>query len=290
MGWTQVANIKGADGADGQDGEPGTTTWAGITDKPTTFPPVIGSGAGDAVAGNDSRLTNARTPTSHTHSDADISNATTVGKAVLEATDQAAARTAIGAGTSNLAIGTTTGTAGDGGVLATAVQSGGALGTPSSGTLSSCGGLPVSGITASTSSALGVGSLELGHATDTTIARSAAGVITVEGTTVATFGSGTVASSATPTIDTGKCTFFFFSVTALTVDITNMSTNLAGTPAAGYRLWVAITGTAARGIAWGTSFVAGAVALPTTTVTTTRLDVGFIYDGTKWRCMASGSG
>jgi hypothetical protein len=56
-----------------------------------------------------------------------------------------------------------------------------ALGTPVSGTLTNCTGLPVSGITASTSLALGVGSLELGHATDTTIARSAAGVVTVEG-------------------------------------------------------------------------------------------------------------
>ena len=56
------------------------------------------------------------------------------------------------------------------------------LGTPSSGTLTNCTGLPVSGITASTSTALGVGSIELGHATDTTISRSASGVIAVEGT------------------------------------------------------------------------------------------------------------
>lgn len=56
------------------------------------------------------------------------------------------------------------------------------LGTPSSGTLTNCTDLPVSGITASTSTALGVGSIELGHATDTTISRSASGVIAVEGT------------------------------------------------------------------------------------------------------------
>lgn len=62
--------------------------------------------------------------------------------------------------------------------------SGGALGTPSSGTLTSCTGLPVAGITASTSTALGVGSIELGHATDTSITRSSAGVIAVEGVTV----------------------------------------------------------------------------------------------------------
>ena len=55
------------------------------------------------------------------------------------------------------------------------------LGTPSSGTLTNCTGLPVSGITASTSAALGVGSVELGHATDTTITRTAAGVPAVEG-------------------------------------------------------------------------------------------------------------
>lgn len=62
-----------------------------------------------------------------------------------------------------------------------AVMAGGALGTPSSGTLSGCSGLPVSGITASTSTALGVGSLEIGHASDTTLARSSAGNLTVEG-------------------------------------------------------------------------------------------------------------
>ena len=60
------------------------------------------------------------------------------------------------------------------------------LGTPSSGTLTSCSGLPVSGITASTSTALGVGSIELGHATDTTLARSAAGVVQIEGVTIGT--------------------------------------------------------------------------------------------------------
>ncbi|EPK0080788.1 hypothetical protein [Klebsiella aerogenes] len=42
---------------------------------------------------------------------ADITDATTIGKQVLTAADQAAARTAIGAGTSNLALGTTASTA-----------------------------------------------------------------------------------------------------------------------------------------------------------------------------------
>lgn len=61
---------------------------------------------------------------------------------------------------------------------------GGALGTPSSATLTNATGLPVAGITSSTSTALGVGSLELGHASDTTIARVSAGLISVEGANV----------------------------------------------------------------------------------------------------------
>ena len=61
-----------------------------------------------------------------------------------------------------------------------------ALGTPSSGTLTSCTGLPISGLAASTSTALGVGSIELGHATDTTLARSGAGVVTIEGVEIVT--------------------------------------------------------------------------------------------------------
>jgi hypothetical protein len=61
-----------------------------------------------------------------------------------------------------------------------------AYGTPASITLTNATDLPVSGITASTSTALGVGSIELGHATDTTIARSSAGVVTIEGVEVVT--------------------------------------------------------------------------------------------------------
>ncbi len=62
--------------------------------------------------------------------------------------------------------------------------SGGALGTPSSGTLTNCGGLPLSGVVDSTSEALGVGSLEIGHASDTTLARVRAGVASLEGKVV----------------------------------------------------------------------------------------------------------
>ena len=99
----------------------------------------------------------------------------------------------------------------------------------------------------------------------------------------------TVTSSATPTINTDNVDYY--SITALAVDITSMTTNLSGTPTINQKLWISIIGTAARAITWGASFEAGPVALPTTTTLTQRLDVGFVWNGTssKWRCVASGS-
>jgi hypothetical protein len=63
------------------------------------------------------------------------------------------------------------------------------LGTPASGTLTNTTGLPITGLVASTSAALGVGTVELGHATDTTISRVSAGVVAVEGVNVVTTSS-----------------------------------------------------------------------------------------------------
>ena len=63
------------------------------------------------VVTTDLRLSDSRTPTTHTHPAAQISDATTVGRAVLTAADAAGARAAIGAGTSSLVLGTTAGTA-----------------------------------------------------------------------------------------------------------------------------------------------------------------------------------
>lgn len=46
--------------------------WSDVKNKPSTFPPTIGSGGTQAVAGNDPRLTNARPPTAHTHTMAQV--------------------------------------------------------------------------------------------------------------------------------------------------------------------------------------------------------------------------
>jgi hypothetical protein len=179
--------------------------------------------------------------------------------------------------------------------------SGGALGTPSTGTLSSCTGLPISGLTASTSTALGVGSVELGHATDTTLSRSAAGVLAVEGVVVPSISStntltnkritprvGTTTSSATPTINTDS--YDQYNITALAAAITSMTTNLSGTPTDGQKLMIQVTdnGTA-RAITWGASFASSGVAtLLATTVVSKHHYVGLIYNSavSKWICIA----
>ena len=97
----------------------------------------------------------------------------------------------------------------------------------------------------------------------------------------------TTASSATPTINTDNTDQF--GLTAQTVDITSFTTNLTGTPTDGQKLWIYIVGTAARAITWGASFEASTVALPTTTVSTNRLDIGFVWNAatSKWRCVAA---
>lgn len=97
---------------------------------------------------------------------------------------------------------------------------------------------------------------------------------------------GSTTSSATPTINTD--TYWMYNITAQAVDITSFTTNLSGTPVDGRKLWISITGTAARAITWGTSFESSTATLPTTTVGTARLDVGFIWNvaSSKFRCVA----
>lgn len=79
--------------ADGVVG--GNVAWDDVTGKPATFPPTIGTSATTAKAGN------------YAPAVADISDATATGRSVLTAANAAAARTAIGAGTSSLTLGTT---------------------------------------------------------------------------------------------------------------------------------------------------------------------------------------
>jgi hypothetical protein len=161
----------------------------------------VGTTAGTVAAGNDSRFSDARTPTTHasshvtggsdkirdaTASQDGLATATQItkldgiesGADVTDATNVAAAGALM---TGSLGTGVGTALAVAIGNAGAPVLFNGALGTPASGTLSGCSGLPVAGITDSTTEALGVGSLEVGHASDTTLSRASAGDLAVEG-------------------------------------------------------------------------------------------------------------
>lgn len=98
----------------------------------------------------------------------------------------------------------------------------------------------------------------------------------------------TVASSATPTINTD--TTDIFTITALATAITSMTTNLSGTPVNGQKLIVRIKddGTA-RGITWGASFASRGATLPTTTVLGKYQYNGFLWNSTTstWDCVVT---
>lgn len=131
-----------------------------------------------------------------------------------------------------------------------------------------------------------------GTTTDTNLYRSAADTLKTDDAFTAGKGiikrAPTVTQSATPTINTDATDVAH--ITGLAQAITSMTTNLSGTPVEGDTLRIDITdnGTA-RAITWGSKFEAsGNVALPTTTVISTRLDVGFVWNTvtSKWRCVA----
>jgi len=99
--------------------------------------------------------------------------------------------------------------------------------------------------------------------------------------------TGTVASNATPTINTDNIDEF--TITALATAVTSMTTNLSGTPVNGQKLIIRFldNGTA-RAIAWGASFASRGATLPVTTVISKYLYIGLIYNSTAsiWDCVA----
>jgi hypothetical protein len=95
------------------------------------------------------------------------------------------------------------------------------------------------------------------------------------------------ANTATPSLNTDN--FDAMVITGQTVAITSFTSGLTGTPTNGQKLLISITGTGAIAITWGASFESSTIILPTTTVSTNRLDVGFVWNvaTTKWRCIGT---
>lgn len=144
--------------------------------------------------------------------------------------------------------------------------------------------------------------IELGHASDTTLSRVSSGVIAVEGVTIPTISSTNtitnkrnqprIVSASSYTTDTGTsldvstCDEFIITAQAGALLFNNPS----GTPAQGEKLIIRIkdNGTA-RALTYGSQFRASSdLALPTTTVLSKTLYMGFIYNSTdtKWDLIA----
>lgn len=157
----------------------------------------------------------------------------------------------------------------------------------------------------STSQAFQTSQLEVGHASDATLSRSAAGVLAVEGVVIPSISSTntltnktlisttnvveeitTTASSATPA-PTGGSLRNYFTVTALAAGATFSAPS--GTPVDGNILTIRIkdNGTA-RTLAWNAIYRAIGVTLPTTTVLSKTLYLGCRYNGadSKWDVLA----
>jgi len=166
------------------------------------------------------------------------------------------------------------------------------LGTPSAGTLTNCTGLPIAGLVASTSTALGVGSIELGHATDTTISRVSAGVVAVEGVTIPTISSTSTmtnkrnqprssTTTSTATLTPALATANVWQLTAQAEALTIAAPT--GTPVLGEVIQILIKDNAtARAITWNATYKALGEALKTTTTISKRMEAIAVFDGTDW--------
>ncbi len=211
----------------------------------------------------------------------------------------------VSTGISGLGTGVATALAVNVGSAGAPVILNGALGTPSSGTLTNATGLPVAGIAASTSTAIGVGSIELGHASDTTIARVSAGLVSIEGSNVATMAAVQVFTGQNKfnnIIDVSNA--ITASSNAATVPVTyrlstvtndsagNMTITMTTTSAVDGQMTVVrvvdFSGVA-KSITW-VNTEDSTVAAPTTSngSTTLPLTIGFQFNSltTKWRCIA----
>ena len=127
------------------------------------------------------------------------------------------------------------------------------LGTPTSGTLTNCSGLPIAGLTASTSTALGVGSVNLGHASDTTLARVSAGVVSIEGVNIVTTSSTDTLTNKTLTSPT--------LTTPVLGAATGTSVILSGLGVFGHTAQLSIGGNADNLESFGTTAATGGMAL-----------------------------
>jgi hypothetical protein len=136
------------------------------------------------------------------------------------------------------------------------------------------------------SSITNTGTLTLPTSTDTLVGRATTDTLTNKRVTPRFLAY--TSNSATPLNGISSDDYDIIVITGQSTAITSMTTGFTGTPTNGQKLWISITGTTAIAITWGASFESSTVTLPSTTVTTNRLDIGFVWNVATgdWRCVA----
>jgi hypothetical protein len=201
----------------------------------------------------------------------------------VDALSDSAFRTAIGVGAGS---GTVTQVDGAGTVAGLTLT--GSVTTTGSLTLGGTLAVPVANITASTSDPIGVGSINLGHATDTTITRVSAGVAAIEGNTIVTRNPAIQAVTSSATV-TPTFSDDIVKITAQAAALALANPTGTAIPGLGMVIRIKDNGTA-RAISYDTQYRAIGVTLPTTTVLSKTLYLAMIYnsDDTKWDVVAVG--
>lgn len=141
--------------------------------------------------------------------------------------------------------------------------------------------------------------IELGNASDTTLSRSSAGVIAVEGVVIPSISSTNTLTNKfiTPQVQSVADAGGTLTPVSITNDVViatalSQATTIAaptGSPVQGERLVIRLkdNGTA-RALTWNAIYRAIGVTIPTTTVISKTVYCGFIYNSTdtKWDCVA----
>lgn len=167
----------------------------------------------------------------------------------------------------------------------------GAIGgtTPAAGSFTT---LTASSTASVTSTLTASATIELGHATDTTLSRSAAGVLAVEGVVIPSISSTntitnkrvnprTSTTTSTATLTPALATANVWQLTAQAEALTIAAPT--GTPVFGEVVVLMIKDNAtSRAITWNATYKPMAQALPTATTISKRLLVTAQYDGTDW--------
>lgn len=278
---TAVQSVSAASISDATATGRAVLTAADAAAARATLGVSYGSSAGTVVQGNDSRLTPSSTS---------ITDSTATGRSLLTATDVAAARTTLG-----VAYGSTGGTVAQGNdSRITGAEQTSAKGVADGyASLDSGGRVPAAQIP----TVLSPTTVELGHASDTTLSRSAAGVLAVEGIDVATatnvltlenktikgytesvVARGVVGASSTLSIAAG---------TVVTATLTASTACTFTMPAVGagksFTLMLKQAATTGNGTATFTNVKWPTSGAPTVTAAAGKMDIfSFFSDGTNW--------